>query len=93
MYHFLISLESYVLSGITIAFTGFIYALIVIAARLFYSKTIEADITYGCSSLVSGVQMILLGVLGEYSGETLMNQGEAPLIVKDFIGMEEKKEK
>ena len=43
--------------------------------------------------LVSGVQMILLGVLGEYSGETLMNQGEAPLIVKDFIGMEEKKEK
>lgn len=81
--------------GITISFTGFIYALIVIAARLFYSKTIE-----GWTSLmvvlllVSGVQMILLGVLGEYLWRNFdESRKRPPFIVKDFIGMEEKKEK
>ncbi|MDI6744691.1 MAG: glycosyltransferase family 2 protein [Thermodesulfovibrionales bacterium] len=81
--------------GITIAFTGFIYALIVIAARLFYSKTIE-----GWTSLmvvlllVSGVQMILLGVLGEYLWRNFdESRRRPPFIVKDLIGIEEKKEK
>lgn len=83
------------LLGITIAFTGFIYALIIIAARMFYSKTIE-----GWSSLmvvlllVSGVQMLMLGVLGEYLWRNFdESRKRPPFIVKDFIGMEEKKEK
>lgn len=81
--------------GITIAFVGFIYALIIITARLFYSKAIE-----GWSSLmvvlllVSGVQMLMLGVLGEYLWRNFdESRKRPPFIVKDFIGMEEKKEK
>jgi len=83
------------LLGITIAFTGFIYALIIITARMFYSKAIE-----GWSSLmvvlllVSGVQMLMLGVLGEYLWRNFdESRKRPPFIVKDFIGMEEKKEK
>jgi glycosyltransferase involved in cell wall biosynthesis len=81
--------------GIVTAFTGFVYALIVIAARLFYFKTIE-----GWSSLmvvlllVSGVQMIMLGVLGEYLWRNFdESRKRPPFIVKNVLGFEEKKEK
>ncbi|SPQ00020.1 Glycosyltransferase [Candidatus Sulfobium mesophilum] len=53
--------------GIIIALAGFIYALVIIVARLFFAQAIE-----GWASLmvvlllVSGVQMVMLGILGEY---------------------------
>jgi glycosyltransferase involved in cell wall biosynthesis len=81
--------------GITIALIGFIYALIVITARLFYSKAIE-----GWSSLmvvlllVSGVQMIMLGVLGEYLWRNFdESRKRPPFIVKNVLGFHGKKEK
>jgi dolichol-phosphate mannosyltransferase len=78
--------------GIITAFTGFMYALFVIIARLFYSKVIE-----GWSSLmvvlllVSGVQMIMLGVLGEYLWRNFdESRKRPPFIVKDLIGLGER---
>jgi glycosyltransferase involved in cell wall biosynthesis len=80
--------------GIVIAFTGFIYALIVIAARLFYSAVIE-----GWTSLmvvlllVSGVQMVMLGILGEYLWRNFdESRKRPPFIVKDSVGLGGKRE-
>lgn len=77
--------------GITIAFAGFIYALIIITARLFYSKAIE-----GWSSLmvvlllVSGVQMLMLGVLGEYLWRNFDESRKRPLfIIDEMLGFGE----
>jgi len=71
--------------GITTACAGFIYALVVIAARLFYARPVE-----GWASLmvvllmVSGVQMMMLGILGEYLWRTFDSARMRPVfIVKD----------
>lgn len=81
--------------GIITAFTGFIYALIVIFARLFYSRAIE-----GWTSLmvvlllVSGIQMIMLGVLGEYLWRNFdESRKRPPFIIKQAFGLEKRKEK
>ncbi len=81
--------------GVLTAVTGFVYALIVIAARLFYSRAIE-----GWTSLmvvlllVSGVQMIMLGVLGEYLWRNFdESRKRPPFIVSDSIGLKGKEEK
>lgn len=82
------------LSGIMIAFAGFIYAIIIIAARLIYSKAIE-----GWSSLmvvllvVSGVQIVMLGILGEYLWRNFdESRKRPPFIVKEVVGLEESRE-
>jgi glycosyltransferase involved in cell wall biosynthesis len=60
------------LGGIGVAFLGFIYAVVVITHTLLFGAAVE-----GWSSLmivvlvVGGVQMMMLGVLGEYLWRTL----------------------
>lgn len=73
--------------GIAIAFAGFMYALVVIGARLFYSQAIE-----GWASLmvvlllVSGVQMVMLGILGEYLWRNFdESRRRPPFIIKDVM--------
>ncbi|MEW6602006.1 MAG: glycosyltransferase family 2 protein [Nitrospirota bacterium] len=80
------------LLGIMIAFAGFTYAIIIIAARLVYFKAIE-----GWSSLmvillmVSGVQMIMLGILGEYLWRNFdESRKRPPFIVREVTGREDK---
>lgn len=80
------------LLGIATAFTGFVYAIVVILARLIFSKAIE-----GWTSLmvvlllVSGIQMIMLGVLGEYLWRNFdESRKRPPFILRDFVGIEKK---
>ncbi len=76
--------------GIVIALAGFLYALVVIVARLFFAQSIE-----GWASLmvvlliVSGIQMIMLGVLGEYLWRNFdESRKRPPYIVADKINFE-----
>jgi len=77
--------------GIATAFAGFCYALIIIAARLFFEQAIE-----GWSSLmvvlllVSGIQMVMLGVLGEYLWRNFDEARNRPsYIVRESVGADE----
>ena len=78
------------LSGIIFACIGFIYAAIVVFNRLFFSNPIE-----GWTSLmvvllvVSGIQMLMLGVLGEYLWRSFdETRNRPPFIISEKIGFD-----
>jgi len=55
------------LCGILFAFTGFIYAAVVMVRALAYQVPVQGWASLMCVLLiVSGVQLVMLGVLGEY---------------------------
>jgi glycosyltransferase involved in cell wall biosynthesis len=59
-------------AGAVIASTGFLYALFIIATRLILGSTIEGWAALMVVSLVlGGIQLLMLGVIGEYMWRTL----------------------
>jgi glycosyltransferase involved in cell wall biosynthesis len=72
--------------GILFAILGFIYAFIIIFNRLFFSVPVE-----GWASLmvvllvVSGAQLIMLGILGEYLWRNFDETRKRPLFIIDKI--------
>ncbi|MEO1287652.1 MAG: glycosyltransferase family 2 protein [Chloroflexota bacterium] len=72
--------------GFTLAFVGVVYAIIVIIGRLFFG--IEAE---GWTSLmvvllvVSGAQMVMIGILGEYLWRNLDETRKRPRYIVDTI--------
>lgn len=77
--------------GMAFALLGFVYALIVVANRLFRSVPVE-----GWTSLmvvvlvVSGVQLIMIGMLGEYLWRSFDESRKRPqFIIKDTIGLDD----
>ncbi|MEM9950347.1 MAG: glycosyltransferase family 2 protein [Chloroflexota bacterium] len=72
--------------GFTLAFVGVVYAIIVIVGRLFFG--IEAE---GWTSLmvvllvVSGAQMVMIGILGEYLWRNLDETRKRPRYIVDTI--------
>jgi glycosyltransferase involved in cell wall biosynthesis len=75
------------LTGFALAAVGFVYALIVILGKLIWGIVIE-----GWSSLivvvliVSGVQMTMLGVLGEYIWRNLdQTRKRPPFVVEEVV--------
>jgi dolichol-phosphate mannosyltransferase len=70
--------------GILIALLGFLYALFIIANRLFFSVPVE-----GWASLmvvllmVSGVQLVMLGVIGEYLWRNFDESRKRPVFIID----------
>lgn len=78
------------LIGILFALTGFLYASFIIISRLFWAVPIE-----GWASLmvvllvVSGIQMLMLGILGEYLWRNFDESRKRPsFIVKEVVGLE-----
>jgi len=77
-------------SGIVVSVGGFAYALFIVLNRLFYGKPIP-----GWSSimvvllLVSGFQMIMLGVIGEYLWRVADEvRGAPPFVIESRLGIE-----
>jgi dolichol-phosphate mannosyltransferase len=74
------------LLGLAVSFFGLLYAILIVTLRLLYDITIE-----GWSSLmvvlliVSGVQMVMLGVLGEYMWRNLEETRRRPRFVIDRV--------
>ena len=53
--------------GIIIAFTGFIYALVIVTNRLFFLKGTEGwSYVMAALLIIAGIQFLMLGILGEY---------------------------
>jgi len=82
------------LVGILFALLGFIYALFIVFNKIFWAVPVE-----GWSSLmvvllvVSGIQMLMLGVLGEYLWRNFdESRKRPPFIVKDIIGIKNRHE-
>jgi len=81
------------LIGILFALMGFIYAIFIIFNRLFFSIPVE-----GWASLmvvlllVSGVQMLMLGILGEYLWRNFDESRKRPVFIVDrMIGFDNKR--
>jgi glycosyltransferase involved in cell wall biosynthesis len=81
-------------AGMTVAFIGFLYAAVVIFNRLFFARPIE-----GWASLmvvflvVSGIQMLMLGVLGEYLWRSFdESRNRPPFIISEKVGFSEEDE-
>ncbi len=72
--------------GIILSFTGFLYAIVVFFQRLLYD-----DYIYGWAPIVililvlSGFQMLMLGVIGEYMWRTLAQVRNRPQYIIDEI--------
>lgn len=78
--------------GILIALLGFLYSLFIITNRLFFSVPVE-----GWASLmvvllmVSGVQLIMLGVIGEYLWRNFDESRKRPMfIIDETVGFKDK---
>jgi len=77
-------------AGISVSVCGFAYALFIVLNRLFYGKPIP-----GWSSimvvllLVSGFQMLMLGVIGEYLWRVADEvRGTPPFVIESRLGIE-----
>jgi dolichol-phosphate mannosyltransferase len=72
--------------GIILSFTGFLYAIVV-----FFQRLLSDDYIYGWAPIVililvlSGFQMLMLGVIGEYMWRTLAQVRNRPQYIIDEI--------
>lgn len=78
-------------TGTIIACLGFVYAIVIIVSKL----TVGIETT-GWATLmsliliVSGIQLIMLGLVGEYVGRIFMNDNKAPqYIIREVAGEKE----
>ncbi|MCA9913284.1 MAG: glycosyltransferase family 2 protein [Anaerolineae bacterium] len=66
--------------GITVSVIGFLYALVIVTLRFFNVLTVEGWAALMVVVLVfGGVQMLMLGVIGEYLWRTLEHARQRPL--------------
>ncbi len=66
--------------GITVSVIGFLYALVIVTLRIFNVLTVEGWAALMVVVLVfGGVQMLMLGVIGEYLWRTLEHSRQRPL--------------
>ncbi len=67
------------LAGLAISGAGFIYALYALIIRLFSDKTVEGWTSLLISILIiGGIQLIFMGVIGEYLGKLFMEAKHRP---------------
>jgi dolichol-phosphate mannosyltransferase len=80
-------------TGVAFAFLGFLYAIIVIINKLFFSKAVEGWVfLMVVLLLVSGVQLLMLGVLGEYLWRNFDESRNRPTFIIDrMIGFDKEK--
>lgn len=70
--------------GIVLAALGFLYAAIVIINKLFFSKAVEGWASIMVVLLVvSGIQLLMLGILGEYLWRNFDESRKRPIFIID----------
>ncbi len=74
--------------GMTLAAFGFAYALFIVLNRVFYSRPIQGwSYIMVVLLLVSGVQLLMLGVIGEYLWRVADEvRGAPPFVVRSRLG-------
>ena len=80
-------LRSFIYGGFIFALTGFLLAIAIIVDDLFFESTIPGWTSLITATLVfSGVQLLSIGMLGEYIGRIFLTQNLTPqYVVKDLI--------
>lgn len=81
------------LTGVLVATLGFIYALLIIYSKITLDQSVDgwASLIVVCL-ILGGIQMIMLGVLGEYLWRSLDESRKRPLFfIEDELGFDEKK--
>jgi dolichol-phosphate mannosyltransferase len=80
------------LLGITIAFIGFLFALYAVIRKIFLGVNVPGfTLVLVITLLTSGIQMIMMGVLGEYLWRSFDETRRRPIfIVEKMIGWNEK---
>jgi dolichol-phosphate mannosyltransferase len=80
------------LTGITVACLGFFYAFFLIVRRILTPQPIEGWTSLMVALLVvSGIQMIMIGILGEYLWRSLEESRSRPVfVVSEKVGFKEK---
>ncbi len=75
------------LLGVFFAFCGFLYLIYIISQQVIFGVPVEGWTSIMTVTLVlSGVQLIMLGMVGEYIGRTFMNANKAPqFVVHDVV--------
>src|SRR5699024_11284615 len=78
--------------GALVAFISFIYAAIIIANKIFFGNAVSGYASIMTVMLfLGGIQLIGIGVLGEYLGRIYMESKERPrYIVSSVIGHDAK---
>ena len=74
--------------GAFAAFAGFLYAIVIVAMRFMIDDPIEGWASIMVITLIlGGMQMLMLGVLGEYIWRNLEESRKRPLyLVEEKIG-------
>lgn len=79
--------------GILIAFAGIIYAIVIIINRWFFLRAVGGwEFLMAVLLVVSGIQLLMLGILGEYLWRNLEASRNRPIFIVDrAIGFEKDK--
>lgn len=75
------------LAGLAIASSGFLYALFIIATRLMFGSVIQGWAAIMVVILVlGGIQLLMLGVIGEYMWRTLaQSRGRDAYVIEEIL--------
>ncbi len=78
--------------GFTISIFAFIYGLITIIKRLFWETTPGYPSLMAVILFLGGLQLLGIGILGEYIGRIYMETKKRPIyVVRDLLGFKNKK--
>ncbi|HEY9053716.1 MAG TPA: glycosyltransferase family 2 protein [Rectinemataceae bacterium] len=73
------------MAGAVVSISGFLYALYALGMRLFTSRTVEGWTSLLISLLlIGGLQLLFLGLIGEYLGKLFMEaKGRPPYVLRE----------
>lgn len=85
-------------SGTLLSIVSFIYLAVVVLKKLFFGDPVQGfATTVGCILLLGGLQLLGMGIMGEYLGRTYIETKRRPIYIKrqvlDSAPEEEKEEK
>ena len=70
-------------SGTLLSAVSFIYLAVVVIKRLFFGDPVQGfATTVGCILLLGGLQLLGMGIIGEYLGRTYIETKHRPIYIK-----------
>ena len=70
-------------SGTLLSIISFIYLVIVVLKRIFFGDPVQGfATTVGCILLLGGIQLLGMGIMGEYLGRTYIEVKHRPVYIK-----------
>lgn len=84
-----LNLAAYLGTGLT--FAGFIYLIVIVVKYLLVGDPVQGWATIMCVIIISsGVQLLSLGIMGQYIGKTYMETKNRPIYILDETNSDQK---